>query len=172
MQNYLSKIVVVILAVLLLYIHPTIRIAQNYDDKTQIYVMNKVTRFVDSARNGGYIDINMMMTLNKQLAATGNVYKIKITHEHKSFYPVYDDAGEFTGKSQMTYKDTFEDVILDEIYNGDGEYTMTEGDQLSVSVTTSAPTFAQKIYSMVTNTMKEGPAINVCYGGRVRDDLH
>lgn len=172
MNDIIGKMFAVILACVVFFIYPVLVVSQQLDTETQTYVMNKTSRFVDSIRNGGYINLDMMMVFNKQLAATGNIYNIKITHEHKNYIPVYDEDNKFTGDTKMTYKNTYEDDILDEVYNGDGEYELTEGDYISVTVNSTNKTMAQKLEGMINGMSGDTSAVRVSYGGMVRDDLH
>lgn len=171
MYNMLAKVFVILSAVLTMIIWPLLDMTAKFDTVSQNYAMSKVSRFIDASCNGGYINEDMMQVLTKQLSATGNAYTIEITHEHKVYMPVYEEDM-FSGETVIVYENTYEDEILEEIYNGDGEYTMSEGDYLSVVVKSSSRTLNQRISGMLGMGENTSPAINVSDGGRVRDDLH
>lgn len=150
---------------------PTIAQSPQLDNAAQTYVMDKTSKFVNAIRNDGYLNEDMMWRLNEQLAATGNSYEIKITHEHRVIMPVYDDNGNFKDDTKVVYENTYEDDILKELYEGDGEYKFSEGDQISVTIQSTNTTLSQKLVGFVTGRGADYPAIKACDGGRIRDDI-
>ena len=168
--NSLGKLFAAITACAVFFIYPTLDTAQQMDNRSQTYVMNKTTRFVDSVKNCGYLNDEMMDRFGEELSATGNLYGIRIVHDHKVYVPVYDDTDTFTGKTELVYQDTYEDDILDEIYNGSGKYEFTEGDFISVTVVSKSLTIFQKLNNIINGVSSDSPAILANYGGMIRDD--
>lgn len=166
-----AKILAGMFGTIILISAPLLAESQQLDNMTQTYVMDKTTKFVDTIQNDGYLNEEMLWKLNSQLTATGNAYEIEITHEHRVIMPVYDDAGNFMDDTQVVYENTYEDEILDEIYNGDGVYEFTEGDQISVTVSSKNKTMSQKMFGLLTGRASDYPAIRASSGGRIRDDL-
>lgn len=150
---------------------PAIAQSPQMDTLSQTYVMDKTAKFVDAIRNDGYLNEDMLWRFNKQLTATRNAYQIRITHEHRVIMPVYDEDGNFKDDTKVIYENTYEEDILKEIYEGDGEYEFCEGDQISVVVESKNKTVSQKLVGFVTGRAMDYPAIKVSYGGRIRDDL-
>ena len=169
MTDILGKAFAVILLTVGMAVCPALIMAHIQQSQAQTYVMSKVSGFVDAARNGGYIDKDMLKVLSDQLSATGVGYTVKMTHQHKAYQPVYE-GDEFQGKTEIIYKNAYEEDILNEVYHGSGEYDMRQGDYLSVVVSSRTATMAQRLEGMVAGS--GGAGIRVSYGGRVRDDVY
>ncbi|WP_010250303.1 hypothetical protein [Acetivibrio cellulolyticus] len=91
MGDSLGKIIAIVLAVLLLFIYPTKNEFERLDETSRIYVLTETSKFVDSVRNLGYITPVMYEEFSSRLAATNNLYEIKMEHRKKRYDPVYDD---------------------------------------------------------------------------------
>lgn len=90
MEEYLPKIFIVMLSVLLLFMFPIITSYERQDDISYAYASKAVHMFTDNVRNKGYISPKMYTDFLNILSATGNSYDIKMTRERKTYYPIIE----------------------------------------------------------------------------------
>lgn len=165
-----EKVIAILLAALLMFIHPLFFIVQQIDMMSQSLVTKKTNEFVEAVRNNGYISTSMYREFAQELSDTGVLYDISMVHEHGSYEPVFDDVtGSYTNEIVVLYYDTFEEDIMEALGN-DGYYYMSEGDYFSVALYNKTPTLAGKMYQMVFKNAAPEKQILVTDGGRIRDE--
>ncbi|BCN32405.1 hypothetical protein [Anaeromicropila herbilytica] len=170
-MNSFSKIVALFIAVLLLFIVPILYLSQKQDAITQSYVAEETTAFVDAIKNNGYVTDKMYTAFLKKLDDTNNIYTIKIEHSHQVINPVYDEnTGDFQEKVTESYKTTYEDTILKELYEGSGIYKFDQGDYISVKIVNRNKTFSAKLQQIIYAHEMNPIQIYVTYGGTIRDE--
>lgn len=166
----LSKIVAIFLACILMFLYPTYSYAQKEDQIVQTYVSDKTAEFVNAIRNSGTLTAEMYNSFTRTLINTGNAYEIKITHQHGMYYPIIDDVGNVTGDVELKYLNTYQDDIVEELYNGIGEYKFSEGDYISISIKSTSRTLADIMQALLLQHAAKDGTIYVSYGGRIRDE--
>lgn len=184
MSNAVSKFVAVILALLLLYIYPTLEAARRQDDLSQMIVTNAVTQFVDAVRSKGYVTPTMYNEFIRDVYATGNEYVIHMEHLHKKYHPEYTDAAD-----PNTFQDTF-NVVYEGFYDSDltdvlfpdnslpldsesRKYKMMVGDFFKVSISNTNRTPANVMSDLLYGSgylSGERAAIAFPYGGMVLNE--
>ena len=157
MEDSLITIFSIILAVILMFLFPIMDTWERQDDISYMKVYSSVVEFVDSARNVGYISLDMYTSFLKNISATGNRYDITLEHRSR----IYEiDA----------YKNTYTGAIEDALDNSDDHrYYMKAGDFLYVSVKNTNKTQSTLLKEVVYATSQETFKIGVPYGGMVRN---
>lgn len=178
MGNPISKVVVIFLACLLLFIYPTLNMFQSQDNTTKMVVLVETETFVDSIRNIGYISPEMYKAYMHELSLTGNIYDVKIEHKHRNYDPVYDDptnAATFKNDFNVNYVSYFNDEILGTLFPSSGtgtKYFMSKGDYIVLKVTNRNDTIATKIQSMLVGRSIKANTIFVLYGGMIKSEVN
>lgn len=176
MGDSLSKIVAIIIAVVLLFIYPIMIIAERQDDTTRIFVLAETTKLVDSVRNLGYITTNMYKEYINVLAATNNIYNIKMEHLHTrvdSLETREVDDDSFQSDIGVNYEGYYTDEILDvikPIEKQNNKYLFSKGDYFSINVRNINDTLNDKIRSMLLNFDFRASNINIFYGGMIKNE--
>ena len=150
MSDSLITIVAIFLAAILMFIFPLVTIAERSDDISQLTVQSAVTDFVDTAKSTGKITIDEYGKLLKKIEATGNTYdvemEVKVLDENVGKKSAWTQ-GQVIGENN--YYSVYTSQILNYITSmegeGDGVYTMKEGDVISVSVKNNNKTLSQTI---------------------------
>lgn len=150
MSDSLITIVAIFLAAILMFIFPLMSIAERSDDISQLTVQSAVNEFVDTAKSTGKITIEEYDKLISKINATGNTYdvemEVKILDENigkKSAWLQGSVIGE------NNYYSVYTSQIMNYLAlmngEGDGIFTMKEGDIISVSVKNNNKTLSQTV---------------------------
>ena len=150
MSDSLITIVAIFLAAILMFIFPLMSIAERSDDISQLTVQSAVTDFVDTAKATGKITLEEYDKLINKIEATGNTYDVEI--EVKVIDENVGKKSAWT-QGQVIGENNYYSVYTSQIMNymasmegeGDGVYTMKEGDIISVSVKNNNKTLSQTI---------------------------
>lgn len=182
MDSPLWKILGFFIAALLLFLGPLMNVLERQDNIAYTVVFSEANRFVDAARDTGYITPNMYLELRDTLNATGNSYKISIRHVKSVVNPVYEFRGSvlsFTGEYTVSRYTVGEAEILATLFPSNSTagvhdkaryYTMKAGDMLFVEVRNEGKTMAAALRDMVLLTDTQTPGIFVRAGGLVRNE--
>ena len=151
MGDSISKIIGIIIAALILFVFPIKNELERQDQISRMFVLTETSKFVDSARNLGYITPIMYEDFTTKLGYTSNMYDVNITHYSKRYDPVYDDPTDIS-----TFKDEFEVNFVGN-YNyeimtalfpqnslGDN-YKMSKGDYFQVKIKNTNKTLLRNI---------------------------
>ena len=133
-----------------MFIFPLMSIAERSDDIAQLTVQSAVTAFVDTAKSTGKITLEEYDKLVNKIEATGNTYDVEI--EVKVLDENIGKKSAWT-QGQVIGENNYYSVYTSQIMNymasmegeGDGVYTMKEGDIISVSVKNNNKTLSQTI---------------------------
>ena len=177
MGESLSKIVAIIIAAILLFVFPVLNMFETQDDISRNLVYNETTKFVDSARNLGYITPKMYNDFTMKIAASGNDYKISMTHMHLMVYPVYTDVTDllsFQDKASENYENFYNNEILNKLFpqilTGDEIYRFSSGDYFVVETFNKNKTMATKVREFLLNVDLPDKNIIVNYGGMIKNE--
>ena len=150
MSDSLITIVAIFLAAILMFIFPMMSIAERNDDIARLTVQSAVTDFVNTAINTGKITMDEYDKLERKIEATGNTYDVEIEVK-----VLDENVGKKTAWTQKEVigENTYYSVYTSQILNymasmegeGDGVYTMKQGDIISVSVKNNNKTLSQTI---------------------------
>ena len=177
-MDTISKAFVLILAILLLYIYPLSDSAAREDDLTRVIAFETITRFVDNVRDKGVLTPVMYEQLQKELAASGQEFDVRMEHKHKRYVPVYDDQGRFgekyTVEEEIFYNAQIFPVLFPENPpppdHGDRIYRLGAGDFFAVSVQSLNRTPAVVWQDALNGTNTPGGQLFMPYGGMVRNE--
>lgn len=173
MIETVGRFLALILASVCLFVVPLVDLSNSHDDMMQTYVYEQTNEYVDlvctHARitQGGYL--NFVQTLD----ATGNIYDVRITAGHSTVIPMYgtNSSGEVVVTGTRTVDEyTYEDEILDKLFQTDGYFELKKGDTISFTITSRNQTVAQQIRSSLLGIADYGYRIMVTAGGVVRDE--
>lgn len=177
-MDTISKAFVLILAILLLYIYPLSDSAAREDDLTRVIAFETITRFVDNVRDKGVLTPAMYDQFEKELAASGQEFDVRIEHKHKRYVPVYDDQGRFTEKYTVEDENFYNAQILPVLFpentlppdHTDRMYRFGTGDFFAVSVRSLSRTPAVVWQDALNGTNTPGGQLFMPYGGMVRNE--
>lgn len=169
MDDFLGIIVAIIIGLMTMTGINVISITTQEDHIVQEYVDMKTNQFVNTVRSNGYLSERMYEDYVEELMKTGNVYTIKITHEHTSYVPVYDDNNVFQNAYQTSYTKTYEKDIIDYIMTGEN-YTFSKNDYFYVDVSSKNITIANRIRQTFLNINPIEKSIHSTYGGGIRNE--
>lgn len=148
MENILFKVLSFILLVALLFIAPLYNMLLRQDiiiQQTTNYCVEKV---VDSARECGYLTLNMYNEFASEIDCTGINYDIRLKHYKKVYY---EDEQEFKADYDL-YTDEIEEGL-----NKDGIYYFNAGDMFVVEVISTDGTLGMNMTEALTQTGKVSP---------------
>ncbi len=161
MSDSLITIVAIFLAVILMFIFPLMSIAERNDDIAELTVQTAVNDFVNTAKVTGKITISEYNKMVSKIESTGNTYDIELEVKILD-----DNVGK---KSAWTNGTVIGENIYYSIYTsqimgymasmteeGDGVYTMKEGDIISVSAKNNNQTLSQTIRSVFYSISGKG----------------
>jgi len=182
MESPLWKILGFFLAAVLLFLVPVMNMLERQDDAAYTVVFTETNRFVDYARDAGYITPNMYNEFVRRLNATGCTFDIRMEHVQSLINPVYRQNGtvlEFTGEYEINRISRGEDAILSvlfpdepgpDVFDKARRYDMKAGDLLFVEVRNRGKTMATALRDMLLLSDTRTPTIFVRAGGLVRNE--
>ena len=86
MEDSLSIIFAIIVALIIMFIVPLMDTWELHDNLSYVITYAAVTDFVDTARNTGKITMNNYQTFLSTLNATGNTFDVSMEHRRWSSY--------------------------------------------------------------------------------------
>ncbi len=163
MEDILGKVVSTIIAIMVLLFAPVMLIAIKTEDAVETFVKTKTVEFVDQSRSTGMITPDNYLTYAHTIGMTGN-YTIQLEHRAKVAFPDEDSSD---ASYKIGFRAFFRDEILNEMFgnNESNEYLMSNGDYLTVTVTSQAHSFTNSFTRLFTGQNAAG--VSVSYGGYV-----
>ena len=148
MGDSVITVIAIVLAAVLMFVFPLMSVAERNDDIAQLSAQTITAEFVDNARSIGKITLDDYTKFVNKLSATGNSYdiemEVKVLDENigkKSAWTNKQVIGENVYYS--IYTSQILEVLQDE--NGNGVYSMKQGDYFSVSVKNTNQTISQQL---------------------------
>ena len=184
MDSPLWKILGFFLAAVLLFLVPVMNMLERQDSAAYTVVFTETNRFVDSARDAGYITPNLYSEFVRRIHATGCTFQIRIEHVKSMISPVYRQNGqvlEFTGEYEINRISQGEDAILSVLFPDDSSldefgkarrYDMKAGDLLFVEVKNNGKTMSTALRDMILLSDTQVPTLFVRAGGLVRNEAY
>lgn len=160
MEDSLSIVFAMIVALVLMFIVPLVDTWELQDNLSYVVTYAAVTDFVDTVRNTGYISPEVYGSFLTTLSATGNTYDV--TMEHREFNEDID-----------AYLNTYTNKIVAEI-DAHKKYKLDKYDYFYVTVKNTNRTQASILSGFFASEDASNFKIGVSYGGVVwsaRDDL-
>jgi len=168
MEDSLSIIFAVIIALLLMFLFPMIDTWEMQDNLSYVVVYSAVTDFVDTVRNTGYISQESYDNFEAKLYSTGNTYSITMEHRELN-----DDL--------RVYLNTYTNEILDTIHTVVEDdstktkiYRLDKYDYFYVTVKNTNRTQATVLSDFLSTSTGDNFKIGVSYGGvvwSIRDEF-
>ena len=163
MGDSLSIIFAVMVAVVIMFIFPTLDTWERQDDLSYMAVYSATTDFVDAIRNTGVLTPDMYNSFYKQLLGTTNTYKVTLEHRE---YLVVPKAG-VAGATEIDYLYHYTSEI-ENVLNSGNNYTFDKGDYIYVSVKNTNKTQATMMKQTIYGRTLEAFSIGVPYGGQIK----
>ena len=169
MEDSLSIIFAMIVALVIMFIVPLMDTWELQDNLSYVVTYAAVTDFVDTCRNVGYISIDNYNDLTGTLNSTGNTFDISIEHRNQKTITTIDGSGNVSNRT--VYLNSYTNEILDTIHTVDpithnnNVYRLGKYDYLYVSVKNTNLTQASAINKLVasdTSNFKIGCAYGGC----------
>lgn len=175
-EQSLWKILAFLMAVILIFVAPTLTIYDRMDAMTYNVVNTEVTKFCDGIRDKGVIDEKSYNNFLNDLALTGITYDVVIEHHEKVYIPVY--VADAFGVE--TFADDYE-IVYDGHYNDEVEaafndaavdnvYKMSVGDMVYIHVENTSATKSQVVKQLLLGASRKYPVIVVRNGGMIRHE--
>ena len=168
MDDILTSIIGIALAVIIMFIFPLITMTDITDDISQLTVEVATTEFVDEIRQTGKITPERYAQFIENIGSTGNTYSIemevKILDENPSRRATQISD---TDLGKKVYYSVFNSQIEDTL-NKNKEYYLKEGDIVTVSVKNINQTIAQQLKNFFYSVIgEEVYVIAASHGGIV-----
>ena len=144
MSDTLITIIAIFLAAVLMFVFPLMAVSSNQEDVAQLAVTQATQEFVNKVATKGKITQADYDAYVQVLGATGNTYDIKMEVQHLDENPgkkTTATSGDLIGEN-VRYS-TFTDDILNGIERNEGQYTLSKGDNVIVTVNNTNTTLAQ-----------------------------
>lgn len=171
MKEPFGTILSVILVIIGLFLIPLQYFANKQDAISQAYVYSLVTDFVEEVQLNGYISQDQYNKFTKSLSNTAVMYTIEMTHAHDVVSPTFNEDGDaVTGTKTVPYV-TYEDEILEKLFDKDGMYYFEKGDHFTLSVRNKTRTMGQKINTLITNSSVKYTLV-ATYGATIRNEKY
>ncbi len=170
-EQSLWKILAFMIAVVLIFVAPTITIYDRMDAITYNVVESEVSRFCDVVRDTGVITEKSYNAFLAALGQTGVTYEVTIEHNEKLYVPVYVGSV-FQDRYEIIYDNHYSDTIADSLRDGavGNSYHMSVGDMFYVHVENQSATKSQTIKQLFLGVSSKYPVIVVRNGGMVRHE--
>lgn len=170
MDDILTSIIGIGLAVVIMFIFPLMTISDITDDISQLTVEVATTEFVDDIRQIGKITPDMYHNFVESIGSTGNTYNVEIevrildenaSRERISQYP--------STQQENVYYSVYTSQIVDNIIIGqDRNYYLKEGDIVTVSVKNTNQTISQQLKNFFYSVVGKGTyIIAAAHGGMI-----
>ena len=160
MEDSLSIIFSIIVAVVIMFVVPLMDTWELQDNLSYVITYSAVTDFVDTCRNVGYVSLQSYLNFQNVLNSTGNTFDISMEHRDQKEIP----AGDGT---RTVYLNTYTNQIEYELYKeGGGSYPLDKYDYFYVTVKNTNVTQASVINKLVANDSTNFK-IGCAYGGCV-----
>ena len=164
MEDSLSIIFAIIVALIIMFIVPLMDTWELQDNLSYTVTYAAVTDFVDTCRNVGYISLDSYQAFQQTLLSTGNTFAITMEHRDQKEIPLVNDAGEVE-MMRTAFYNTYTSQIEFELYQNH-IYKLDKYDYFFVSVKNTNTTQASIINQLVADDSSNFK-IGCAYGGCV-----
>lgn len=148
MSDTLMSIIGIFFAVILMFIFPTLEMANKNDEVTQTVVQVIVTDFVNKVANQGKITYFDYAELQQKLYATGNSYNIQIEVQILDDNPQRTQVSENSISSgEVRYYSLYTNAIEEKL-NTNQEYKLKKDDHIVVTAKSTNITIGTQFKNM------------------------
>lgn len=146
MDNILTSIIGIAIAVILMFIFPLITMSDRTDDVSQLTVDIATTEFVDDIRETGKISPDKYNKYIQNIGSTGNTYNIELEVKVLDENPKRKiiETNKKIDTTDNVYYSVYNSQIED-VLNQEKEYLLKEGDIVTVSAKNTNQTIAQQL---------------------------
>lgn len=165
MRDNISIIIASIIATVLLVLIPLISILDRQDNMSYNVVLTATTNFVDEVKSKGFIDKKLYEKYLDIIAATGNIYDIKLEAHKKMIYK--NSSGE-TIEDALLYNTR---EITNDLNTSAGTYELNVGDEFYVSIKNTNTPSSVLMYNFISGDInsKAQKIVNINYGGTINN---
>lgn len=159
MNDVLGRIAVIIMSSVLMFVAPVYIAANRMDQSAQTYMDNAVQEFVDGVRATGVIRPEAYEELAGVLDGINPCCEINVVLSVRQVVP--DEGTTFS-----YYRKIYENELMDMMYPDGVSIYLNAGDYIRVTVKTTQPTMAQRMFSAVNGSYVP---LYFTYGGQIGD---
>lgn len=169
MDDTLTSIIGLAVAVILMFIFPLITMSDRTDDVSQLTVDIATTEFADDIRESGKITPDRYSKYIESIGSTGNTYNIelevKILDENPKRKAI--ELNKTMETTDNVYYSVYNSQIENELNNGN-DYYLKEGDIVTVSAKNTNQTIAQQLKNFFYTVVgRDTYVIGSSHGGLV-----
>lgn len=151
MSDTLITIIAIFLAAVLMFVFPLMAVSSNQEDVAQLAVTQATQEFVNKVATKGKITQADYDAYVQVLGATGNTYDIKMEVQHLDENPgkkTTATSADLIGEN-VRYSTFTDDILKSFTDAGDGQYTLSKGDNVIVTINNTNTTLAQLLRNFV-----------------------
>lgn len=147
MENSLTVIVVIFIAVIIMFVFPLMTLADRTDDIAQLTVQAATTNFVDTVRSTGRLTYDDYEKFLQTITSTGNSFEVEMIAQILDENPgVKTTQAEMTKIGENNYYNKYTSQIEAELKSSlNGKMRLKEGDMFTVTVTNTNKTISQML---------------------------
>lgn len=170
MDDILTSVIGIGLAVVIMFIFPLMTISDITDDISQLTVEVATTEFVDDIRQMGKITPDMYHHFIENIGSTGNTYnveiEVRVLDENASREQTRRNSA--LQQKNVYYSIYTSQIVDDVIIEQDRNYYLKEGDIVTVSVKNTNQTISQQLKNFFYTVIGKGTyIIAASHGGMV-----
>lgn len=169
MREAFGTVIAIILVIAAMFLNPMQNNANKEDQITQDFVYAEVADFVQQVQLNGYISQDQYNDFTKKLGDTNMLYTIEMTHSHDVVMPVFNEAGDAVVGTKVVRSTTYEDEILESVFNTDGIYYFEVGDQFTLTVKNKNRSLAQRLNALLNGSSTKYSVV-ATYGATIRNE--
>lgn len=169
MNDIVGRIFMLILTVFAMFFVPVLTWTNSQDDLVQGVVYTNTHELSSAVCEQGVLTANQYQMFLNELDSTNLLYDVDVEIGHSTVVPVYDTAGAVTGTKTVDSID-YTDDVLSILFEGTGEYHLSRGDSISITVKSKELTLGQKARNAILHTSDYSSRIYAQCGGTVRDE--
>lgn len=170
-DQILWKIAGFILAVILIFVAPTISLYDRQDAISYTVVNTAVKHLCDGVRDVGTLHEKAYQDFLDEINRTGNTYNVSLEYYEKIYVPIYNEINIFMEDYYISYEGVFTEDIESRLREY-GKYDMYEGDLFYIYVENSSQTKSQVIRQIFIGAGRKYPTILVRNGGMIHYEHH
>ena len=167
-ENLVPTMLGFCVALVLFFTIPSVSNGELIQSGLDTYVIHETDVLGDQVCKDGYLSQEMYAEYLETLADTDILYDVTMTAVHDTWYPVYDDTGNFTGEMARIEEKTYTEDIREALSQGERCYYLKKGDRFSISVQSRSARTVQQLLKAIGFRNLSG--ITAFGGGTVTDE--
>lgn len=146
MENTITTLIGIVLAVILMFIFPLMVIADRTDDVAQLVLETATAEFINETRSSGRLTHDSYNKFVQRISSTGSTYNIEM--EIRVADPTPGKQTTIANPSiigENVYYTKYTSQIMEELDENNGVMPLKEGDSISISIKNTNTTLSQQL---------------------------